>query len=62
LGVEGLRLLVGVVRRGLFDLTEEILLDIELTNVGDCAALDSVVGKEFGAVVDDGFVWSATRG
>jgi hypothetical protein len=32
-GVEGLRLRVGVVGRGLFDLREEVLLDVELADV-----------------------------
>lgn len=53
-GVEGLRLLVGVVGWRLFDLSEKILLDVELTDVRDCAALDCIVGEELGAVVDDG--------
>jgi hypothetical protein len=54
LGVEGLFLVVGVVGGGGFDLCEEVLLDVELADVRDCAALDGVVGEEFGAVVDDG--------
>jgi len=54
LGVLGLGLLVSVVRRSGFDLAEEVLLDIELANVRDCAAGDGVVGEELGAVVDDG--------
>jgi hypothetical protein len=45
---------VGVVRCCLLDLAEEVLLDVELADVRDCAALDGVVGEEFGAVVDDG--------
>jgi hypothetical protein len=58
LGVEGLSLLVGVVGRRLFNLAEEVLLDVELADVRNCAALDSVVGEELGAVVDDGYAWS----
>jgi hypothetical protein len=54
LGVEGLFLVVGVVGGRGFDLCEEVLLDVELADVRDCAALDGVVGEEFGAVVDDG--------
>jgi len=46
---------VCVVGRGFFDLAQEVLLDVELADVGDCAALDGVVGEEFGAVVDDGW-------
>jgi hypothetical protein len=54
LGVEGLFLVIGVVGGRGFDLCEEVLLDVELADVRDCAALDGVVGEEFGAVVDDG--------
>jgi hypothetical protein len=50
-------LLVGVIRRGFFDLAEEVLLDVELTNVRDCAALDGVVREEFRAMVNNGFAW-----
>jgi hypothetical protein len=45
---------VGVVGGGGFDLREEVLVDVELTDVGDGAALDGVVGEERGSVVDDG--------
>jgi hypothetical protein len=55
-GVLGLGLFVGVVRGGFFDFAEELLLNVELAGVRDCAALDGVVGEEFGAVVDDGFM------
>lgn len=56
LGIERLGLRVGAVGRGFLDLGEEGLLDVELADVGDCAALDCVVGEELGAVVDDGWV------
>jgi hypothetical protein len=49
-------LLVCVVGGGGFDLAEEVLLDVELADVGDGAALDGVVGEELGAVVDDGWL------
>lgn len=52
-GVGGDGLLVGVVGGGLFDLAHEGLLDVELADVRDCAALDGIVGEELGAVVDD---------
>jgi hypothetical protein len=55
LGVEGLGLLVGVVGRGLLNLAEEVLLDVELANVRDCSTLDRVVGKKFSAVVNDSY-------
>jgi hypothetical protein len=35
-------------------LAEEVLLDVELADMRDCAALDGVVGKELGTVVNDG--------
>jgi hypothetical protein len=54
LGVEGLSLVIGVVWGSLFDLAQEVLLDIELANVRDCTALNGVVGEEFRAVMDDG--------
>jgi hypothetical protein len=57
LSIGSLHLLVGVVRSCLLDLTEEVLLNIELSDVRDCATLDSVVGQEFSAVVNDGWVW-----
>lgn len=44
---------VGGVWGRLFDFAEELLLDVELADVRNCAALDCVVGEEFGAVVDD---------
>jgi hypothetical protein len=47
-------LFVGVVGGGLFNLVHEGLLNVELTDVRNCAALDGVVGEEFGAVVNDG--------
>lgn len=56
LGVEGLLLLVGVVRRRLLDLSEEVLFNVELADVRDSPALDGLVGEEFGAVVDDGWM------
>lgn len=56
LGVEGLSLLVGVVGRSFFDFPEEVLLNIELACVRDCAALDSVVGQELSTVMDNGLV------
>jgi hypothetical protein len=55
LGIKGLRLLVGVVGRCFFDLTEEVLLNVHLTNVRDCAALNGIIGEELGTVVNDGF-------
>jgi hypothetical protein len=61
LGIGSLHLLVGVVRGCLFDFTEEVLLDVELADVRDCAALDSVVGEQFGAVVDDSWVKLVAR-
>jgi hypothetical protein len=47
-------LCVGVVGGGLFNLVHEGLLDVELTDVRNCATLDGVVGEEFSAVVNDG--------
>jgi len=44
LGVGGLFLGVGVVGRRLLDLAQEALLDVELADMGNCAALDGVVG------------------
>jgi hypothetical protein len=47
-------------------LAEKVLLDVELADVRDGAALDGVVGEEFGAVVDDGWnmlgKWDGDRG
>lgn len=51
--VLGLDLLVGVVGGHGFDARKEILLDVELAYMRDGAALDGVVGEEFGAVVDN---------
>jgi hypothetical protein len=47
-------LLVRIIWSSLLDLAEELLLDVELAGVRDCAALNGVVGEEFGTVVDDG--------
>jgi hypothetical protein len=58
LGVQGLGLLVGIVGSGLLDLGKEVLLDVELADVRNCATLNGVVGEEFGAVVDDGLTRS----
>jgi hypothetical protein len=52
-GVGGDGLLVGVVGGCLFNLAHEGLLDVELADMRDCAALDGVVREELGAVVDD---------
>lgn len=60
LGVESLFLGVGAVGCRLLDLAEEVLLDVELAGVGNGAALDGVVGKELGAVMDDGWEQSVT--
>lgn len=49
--------MVGVVRGSLLDLAEEILLDVELADMRDCAALDGIVGKQFCAVMDDSCVY-----
>lgn len=54
LGVESLRLLVGVIGGGFFNLGKEVLLNVELADVGDCATLNGVVGQLGSAVVDDG--------
>jgi hypothetical protein len=62
LGIQGLFLVVSVVGRCLFDLAEEVLLDVELADVRDCTALDGVVGEEFGAVVNDGWIWLGMSG
>lgn len=43
--VGGDGLLVDIVGRCLFDLAEEVLLHVELTDVGDCAALNGVIGE-----------------
>lgn len=56
-GVGGDGLVVGVVRGSLLDLAEEILLDVELADMRDCAALDGIVGKQFCAVMDDSCVY-----
>jgi hypothetical protein len=53
-GVGCLDLFVRAVGWSLFDLAEEVLLDVKLTNVGDCAACDGVVGEELSTVVNDG--------
>ena len=52
-GVLGLNLLVCVVWGYGLDPGEEVLFNVELTNVRDSAALDGVVGKKFSTVVDD---------
>jgi hypothetical protein len=46
-------LLVGVVGADGFDASEEVLLDVELADVGDGATLNGVVGEELSAMVDD---------
>lgn len=53
MGVESLSLLICVVGRGLFNFPKKVLLDVKLPHVRDGAALDSVVGQELGAVMDD---------
>ena len=57
-GVGGNGLFVGVVRGGLLDLAKEVLLDVELANVRDSTALNSVVGEELSTVVNDSCVVS----
>lgn len=54
LGVLGLSLLVGIVGRGGLDPGKEVLLDIELADMRNGAALDGVICKLLSAVVDDG--------
>lgn len=61
LRVGGDGLVVGAVGSRLFDLAEEVLLDVELADVGDGAALDGVVCELLRAVVDDGYVVLARR-
>jgi hypothetical protein len=56
LGIGSLHLLVGIVRSSLLDLTKEVLLNVELTNVRDRATLDGVVGQEFSAVMNYSWV------
>lgn len=58
--VGSLDLLISVVGRGFLDLTQEVLLNVKLPDVRDCAACDGVVGEERGAVVDDGCTGLAT--
>lgn len=53
LGIGGHLLGIDVVRGSLLDLVEEVLLDVELTNVRDGAALDSVVGEKGSTVVNN---------
>jgi hypothetical protein len=57
LGVQRLSLLVGIVGRSGFDLRKEGLLNVELADVGNGSATDSVVGKLGGAVVNDGYLY-----
>jgi len=47
-------LCVGIVRGSLLDFIQQVLLNIELTGVRDCAALDGIVREKLGAVVNDG--------
>ena len=53
LGVSGHLLGVDIVWSSLFDLIEKVLLDVELANMGDGPALNSVVGKKGSAMVHD---------
>jgi hypothetical protein len=53
--VLSLGLLVCVGRRGLLDSLEQSVLEVELADVGDGAALDGVVGELGSAVADDGY-------
>lgn len=53
-------MLVATVRRSLLDLSEEALLNVELSYMGDCASLNGVVGKKFSTVVDDSWSVSTT--
>ena len=45
---------VGIVRCSLLDFIQQVLLNIELTGVRYCAALDGIVREKLGAVVNDG--------
>lgn len=54
LGVGGHLLGVDVVWSSLLDLVEEVLLDVELADMRDGAALDGVVGKKGSTMVHDG--------
>ena len=47
-------LCIGIVRGGLLNFIQQVLLNIELTSVRDCAALDGIVREKLGAVVNDG--------
>jgi hypothetical protein len=46
-------LLVGIVGADRFDASEEVLLDVKLADMRDSAALDGIVGEEFGSMVND---------
>lgn len=55
LGICHVLLRVGVVWGCLLDLVEEVLLNVELTDVGYGSTLDGVVGQKGSTVVDDGY-------